>query len=86
MHFPKANFLNYIFFNFFFKIVSLITCFGGIYYGFFLGEFYQILTYPEDWTFTQDLSNVNYCLFNSLYPAGSFIGTLIAGYCTFKYG
>ena len=67
-------------------IFSLITCFGGICYGFFLGEFYQILTYPEQWTFTQNLSNVNYCLFNSLYPAGSFIGTLIAGYCTFRFG
>ena len=65
---------------------TFMTCIGGIFYGFCLGEFFQILTYPEHWDFSQDLKNVNYCLFNSLFPSGSFIGTLISGFTSYKFG
>lgn len=68
------------------KIFSSITCLGGLYYGFFLGEFYQTLTYPSNWHFEQNFANINYALFNSLYNFGSFIGTLVSGYSTFKLG
>ena len=68
------------------RIFSSITCLGGLYYGFFLGEFYQTSTYPAEWHFEQNFVNINYVLFNSLYNLGSFIGTLASGYSTFKLG
>ena len=67
-------------------VFTLITCLGGFYYGFFVGSFYQPQSYPPEWNFNQDLNNVNYCLFNSLYPSGSFIGTLLAGFTTYRFG
>ena len=67
-------------------VFTIITCLGGLYYGFFVGSFYQPQDYPGKWNFHQSLHNVNYNLFNSLYPSGSFIGTLWAGFATYRYG
>lgn len=66
-------------------LFSFIICLGGVYYGFFVGELYQKLDYPFI-NFDQNLSNINYSLFNSLFPAGCFLGTIIAGFCTFRFG
>ena len=68
------------------QIFTLITCLGGVFYGFCLGEFAQILPYNTNWHFSQDLKNINYSLFNSLYPSGSFVGNLISGYTAYKFG
>lgn len=68
------------------KIFSIICCFGGVSYGFFLGSLYQVLdSYPSHW-FKQDLANPNFALFNSLFPSGAFLGTILAGYSCFKFG
>lgn len=67
------------------KVFSIICCFGGVSYGFFLGSLYQVLPYPSEW-FTQDLENPNFALFNSIFPSGAFIGTILAGYSSFKLG
>lgn len=68
------------------KIFSIISCFGGVSYGFFLGNFFQVMDYPEQWKFKIDNSTINYRIFLCLFPAGSFIGTILACYLTFKYG
>ena len=65
---------------------TFFTCFGGVFYGFCLGEFYQVLPFNETWNFHQAQKNLNYSLFNSLYPSGSFVGNLISGYTAYKYG
>lgn len=76
-----------IFKNFNPKTFSLLSCIGGVSYGFYLGNFFLVIdSYPNEWKFQQDLNNINYSLFNSLFPSGSFIGTILAGYFSFRFG
>lgn len=65
---------------------SMITCIGGVHYGFIISEFSQIMDDYPFANFHQNINDVNYSLFTILFPAGNFLGTLLAGYCTFQFG
>lgn len=66
---------------------SIICCLGGVSYGFFLGNFFQPLNYPNEWNFqiTQE-KKVNNIVLNLLQTSGSFIGTMLAGFFSFRIG